>query len=238
MFGGVKIPTVTPQSSTFQFGGTTDISGVTNPFAKTSDRPNTKPPLTSNIFSSIKPMTTTTDSKPASSGNIFGSIKSTSQPPSLFPPNSPFNKFPPVSSTFTPEMATQKPPPSNLPPPRTGGPIRTPRHSIRDQPLPQTPQPQPSTFRPPPQQQHHVQKPLDTPAMETPVQRTAALVRSNGDNVPIATPDRNPAEPPEKHYWQRIKAMNQAFSEAVVRSIDGDAYCNLEWLFGQYKYWR
>ena len=70
------------------------------------------------------------------------------------------------------------------------------------------------------------------------MQRGTALVRSNGDNVPIATPERNPAEPPEKHYWQRIRAMNQAFSEAVSRSIEGDAYCNLEWLFGQYKYWR
>jgi hypothetical protein len=68
--------------------------------------------------------------------------------------------------------------------------------------------------------------------------KTGTLVRSNGDNVPIATPDRNPGEPPETHYWERIKAMNEAFSEAVARSIEGDGYCNLEWLFGQYKYWR
>ena len=32
--------------------------------------------------------------------------------------------------------------------------------------------------------------------------------------------------------------MNAAFSEAVSRSLENDAYCNLEWLFGQYKYWR
>lgn len=108
--------------------------------------------------------------------------------------------------------------------------MRTPRHSVRE--------PAPSTFQTTPFQTPQQLAPQVQPArtMETPSQR--ALVKSNGDNVPIATPDRNPSDPPEKHYWQRIKAMNEAFHEAVGRSIEGDGYCNLEWLFGQYKYWR
>jgi hypothetical protein len=62
------------------------------------------------------------------------------------------------------------------------------------------------------------------------------LTRSNGDSVPIATP-QNKAEAPEKTYWQRIKAMNEAFHESVGRSLASDPYCNLDWLFGQYKFW-
>jgi hypothetical protein len=170
-------------------------------------------------------MSSSTDTKP---NNPFASIKSSTAPAQpLFPPNSPFAKFPPAPtpSGFTPEMASHKPPVQSMPT-RNTGPMRTPRHSIRESPQPrtqllQTPQPQ-----------------LPTKPMETPQQFGGALVRSNGDNVPIVTPDRNPSDPPEKHYWQRIKAMNEAFSEAVGRSIEGDEYCNLEWLFGQYKYWR
>ena len=92
---------------------------------------------------------------------------------------------------------------------RRTGPIRTPRHAIREPAL-QNPKPLTQTF------------PLSSAAKhaETPPQRSA-LVRSNGNNVPIPTPDRNTSDPPEKHYWQRIKAMNEAFSEAVGRSIAG-----------------
>jgi hypothetical protein len=104
----------------------------------------------------------------------------------------------------------------------------------------QTPQQPPRSFQNPsppnPTFKATPQAPPTTTSRETPARR--AIIRSNGDNVPIATPDRNPSDPPEKHYWQRIKAMNEAFHEAVGRSIEGDGYCNLEWLFGQYKYWR
>ena len=171
-------------------------------------------------------MSASPESKPS---NLFASIKPSTAPAKpLFPPNSPFAKFPPAQtpSGFTPEMASQKPPPVQSTPTRKTGAVRTPRRSGREPAL----QPRTQIFQTPPQQL--------TKPMETPQQRSGALVRSNGDNVPIATPDRNPSEPPEKHYWQRIKAMNEAFSEAVARSIEGDAYCNLEWLFGQYKYWR
>ena len=120
-------------------------------------------------------------------------------------------------------MAQQKPPLVQSTPTRSTGPMRTPRHSGREAPQSRT---------------QIVQTPQPTKPLETPQQHSGALVRSYGDNVPIATPDRNPSDPPEKHYWQRIKAMNEAFSEAVGRSIEGDAYCNLDWLFGQYNYWR
>src|SRR5437764_8198075 len=122
LFGGIKAPTFSSSTlPSFSFGSTTSTGS--NPFAKISTTTSTpvasfgsttsteqKP---SNPFASIKTTTsaaTTAEQKPS---NPFASIKpttaATSEPKSLFPPNSPFAKIPPapLPSSFTREMASQ-----------------------------------------------------------------------------------------------------------------------------------
>ena len=94
-------------SSSFSFG----VSTGSNPFAKTAT---TTVPLSSNTFT----VSASPESKPS---NLFASIKPSTAPAKpLFPPNSPFAKFPPAQtpSGFTPEMASQKPPPVQSTPTR------------------------------------------------------------------------------------------------------------------------